>query len=103
MAIWLVLLLSLLPQYRSLYWYVGRNFSSIHYVIFRFGFYIINQEVKEWLNRRKFYKLEICGLTGYLRVLPINEKVSIAGFIILGDTELVCRVAPELVKKGCHL
>lgn len=50
-------------------------------------------------EQEKFYKLEICGLTRYLRILPINEKVSIAGFIILGDTELVCRVAPELVKK----
>ncbi|NLW44116.1 MAG: adenine phosphoribosyltransferase [Syntrophomonadaceae bacterium] len=48
---------------------------------------------------QKTYKLEIAGLTRYLPIVPINEHVSIASFVILGDTELVCRVAPELIKK----
>lgn len=47
----------------------------------------------------KTYTLEIAGLTRHLPIIPINDKVSIASFVILGDTELVCRVAPELIKK----
>lgn len=45
------------------------------------------------------YNLEIAGLTRQLPIIPVNEKLSIASFVILGDTELVVRVAPELVKK----
>ncbi len=50
-------------------------------------------------TEQKTYKLEIAGLTRYLPIVAINEHVSIASFVILGDTELVCRVAPELIKK----
>ncbi len=51
------------------------------------------------LNKDKTYTLEIAGLTRHLPIIPISDEVSIASFVILGDTELVCRVAPELIKK----
>lgn len=51
------------------------------------------------INKDKTYTLEIAGLIRQLPVIPINERMSIASFVILGDTELVCRVAPELIKK----
>lgn len=45
------------------------------------------------------YTLEICGLQRVLPVIPVSDTLSIASFVILGDTELVCRVAPEIIKK----
>lgn len=50
-------------------------------------------------KKDKTYTLEIAGLTRHLPIIPINDEVSIASFVILGDTELVCKVAPELIKK----
>lgn len=47
----------------------------------------------------KIYTLKICGLERQLPIIPIAPELSIASFVILGDTELVCRVAPELIKK----
>lgn len=51
------------------------------------------------INKDKIYTLQIAGLTRHLPIIPISDEVSIASFVILGDTELVCRVAPELIKK----
>ena len=48
---------------------------------------------------RKTYTLEVAGLRRELPVIPINDKLSIASFVILGDTELVCAAAPLLAKK----
>ena len=48
---------------------------------------------------RKTYRLEICGLTRELPIIAVSPGVSIASFVILGDTELVTKVAPEIVKK----
>lgn len=45
------------------------------------------------------YTLKIAGLTRQLPIIPIKDNLSIASFVILGDTELVCTVAPELLKK----
>lgn len=50
-------------------------------------------------KKDKTYTLEIAGLTRHLPIVPINDDISIASFVILGDTELVCKVAPELIKK----
>lgn len=50
-------------------------------------------------DKEHTYTLEIAGLVRHLPIIPINDQVSIASFVILGDTELVCRVAPELIKK----
>lgn len=45
------------------------------------------------------YTLEICGLQRKLPLIKISPDLEIASFVILGDTELVCRVAPEIVKR----
>lgn len=45
------------------------------------------------------YTLEICGLQRKLPLVQISPELEIASFVILGDTELVCRVAPEIVKR----
>lgn len=51
------------------------------------------------MTEKKTYLLEICGLERKLPILAVSPELCIASFVILGDTELVCRVAPELVKK----
>lgn len=51
------------------------------------------------MANKKTYTLEICGLKRELPIISVSEELSIASFVILGDTELVCRVAPEMVKK----
>ena len=51
------------------------------------------------MTDKKSYTLEICGLKRELPIIAVSEELRIASFVILGDTELVCRVAPELVKK----
>ncbi len=45
------------------------------------------------------YRLEIAGLTRILPIIPLNEKLSIASFVLLGDTELASVGASELAKK----
>lgn len=47
----------------------------------------------------KTYTLEVAGITRRLPIIPITEKLSIASFVILGDTELVTAVAPLLAAK----
>ncbi|MBR7143221.1 MAG: adenine phosphoribosyltransferase [Clostridia bacterium] len=47
----------------------------------------------------EFYELNIGGLTRQLPILPVNEKLSIAAFIMLGDNELTEAVAPLLAAK----
>lgn len=51
------------------------------------------------MEGKKTYTLEICGLMRELPLIEVNPQVSIASFVILGDTELVCRVAPEIIKR----
>ncbi len=48
---------------------------------------------------RKTYRLELCGLIRDLPIIAVAPGVSIASFVILGDTELVTKVAPEIVAK----
>ncbi|MDQ0174930.1 phosphoribosyltransferase family protein [Bacillus chungangensis] len=45
------------------------------------------------------YTLKVAGLTRELPIIPIDEHLSIASFVILGDTELVSKTAPMLAKK----
>jgi adenine phosphoribosyltransferase len=45
------------------------------------------------------YKMTIAGLERELPLCPINDKLSIAAFIIFGDVELTVAVAEELLKK----
>jgi adenine phosphoribosyltransferase len=51
------------------------------------------------LESKKTYTLELCGLIRELPVIPAGPGLNIASFVILGDTELVCCVAPEIVKR----
>ncbi|MEL7648895.1 MAG: phosphoribosyltransferase family protein [Sedimentibacter sp.] len=45
------------------------------------------------------YDIEVAGVKRELPVIKIKEDLSIASFVILGDTELVCAAAEEIVKK----
>lgn len=47
----------------------------------------------------KTYTLSICGLERELPIMQVSPQLSIASFVVLGDTELVCHIAPELVKR----
>lgn len=46
------------------------------------------------------YTLHVADLTRDLVICPLNDKVSIAAFIMLGDTELTVACAAELLKKS---
>lgn len=46
---------------------------------------------------KEIYTLDIAGLKRELPILKINNELSIASFVILGDTELVLHVAPKLL------
>ena len=48
---------------------------------------------------KRYYELHVAGCTRQLPVLNISEKMAIAGFVILGDTEIVVNCAKELAKK----
>ena len=47
----------------------------------------------------KYYTLTVAGLTRKLPIVKISDDLSIASFVILGDTELVLATAPEIVKR----
>ncbi|ATO49343.1 phosphoribosyltransferase family protein [Brevibacillus laterosporus] len=47
----------------------------------------------------KTYTLKVAGITRHLPIIPITEKLNIASFVILGDTELVTAAAPLLAAK----
>jgi adenine phosphoribosyltransferase len=46
----------------------------------------------------RFYELQVAGCTRKLPIIPISPTLAIAGFVILGDVELVGNAAKELVK-----
>ncbi|WMJ79015.1 phosphoribosyltransferase family protein [Sedimentibacter sp. MB35-C1] len=45
------------------------------------------------------YNIEVSGVKRELNIVQINDKLSIASFVILGDTEVVCAAAKDIVKK----
>ncbi|GED67212.1 adenine phosphoribosyltransferase [Brevibacillus reuszeri] len=47
----------------------------------------------------KTYTLEVAGVTRELPIMPIADHLSIASFVILGDTELITAAAPLLAEK----
>lgn len=49
-------------------------------------------------NLPSYYKIKVAGLERDLPVCPINDKLSIAGFVMLGDFELTHACAAELCK-----
>ncbi len=46
------------------------------------------------------YRMHIAGLDRDLPICPVNESLSIAGFVIFGDPELTVACARELLKKA---
>ena len=48
---------------------------------------------------KRHYQLHVAGCTRQLPILNISDKLAIAGFVILGDTEIVVNCAKELASK----
>ena len=48
---------------------------------------------------KRFYELHVAGCTRQLPVLNISDTLAIAGFVILGDTDIVVRCSRELAEK----
>ncbi len=46
----------------------------------------------------KFYKMNIAGLDRELPICPLNDKLSIAGFVMFGDTPLTTACAKKLLE-----
>ena len=51
------------------------------------------------MSNQKFYHMTIAGLERDLPICPINDKLDIAGFVLLGDCELVTACAKALNEK----
>ena len=47
-----------------------------------------------------YYRMTVAGLERDLPICPLNEKLSIAGFVIFGDPELTVACARELLAKA---
>ena len=47
---------------------------------------------------KKTYTLKVAGLERELTLCPLNDELSIAGFVIFGDVELTSACARELLK-----
>ena len=47
-----------------------------------------------------YYKMNVAGLDRDLPICPLNENLSIAGFVIFGDQELTVACARDLLKKA---
>jgi len=50
-------------------------------------------------HMKDIYSIEIVGIKRDLPIVKIGENLSIASFVILGDTELICASAPKIVDK----
>lgn len=50
------------------------------------------------MSEQKYYKLNVAGLQRDLPICALNDKLSIAGFVLLGDIELTEACARELNK-----
>lgn len=51
------------------------------------------------MNELKTYTLEVGSLTRELPIIPISDTLSIASFVLLGDTEMTVVAAPLLAEK----
>lgn len=47
-----------------------------------------------------YYTMNVAGLQRQLPICPVNDTLSIAGFVIFGDQELTVACARELLKKA---
>ena len=50
-------------------------------------------------SNEPFYRLSVAGCVRDLAVCPLNDNLSIASFVILGDVELTVNCAAELLKR----
>ncbi len=48
---------------------------------------------------KNYYTLHVAGIERILPILRLNDTLSIASFVLLGDTELVVKSAPLLAEK----
>lgn len=48
----------------------------------------------------KYYEMQVAGLDRRLPICPLNEKLSIAGFVIFGDAPLTIACARDLLAKA---
>ena len=48
---------------------------------------------------KNYYELHVAGCTRQLPIIKLNDDLAIAGFVILGDVDIVSATAKELVKK----
>lgn len=51
------------------------------------------------MAKQRYYDLEVNGLHRKLPIVPVSDRLSIASFVILGDTELVCSAAAALCER----
>ena len=49
---------------------------------------------------RKYHNMKVAGLDRALPICPLNDDISIAGFVILGDAELTVATARELLARA---
>ncbi len=47
-----------------------------------------------------YYRMKVAGLERDLPICPVNDNLSIAGFVIFGDQELTVACARELLKRA---
>ena len=47
-----------------------------------------------------YYHMKVAGLERDLPICPVNDKLSIAGFVIFGDQELTVACARELLARA---
>lgn len=48
----------------------------------------------------KYYEMKVAGLTRQLPLCPVNDDLTIAGFVIFGDAELTVNCARDLLAKA---
>ncbi|MBQ6542968.1 MAG: adenine phosphoribosyltransferase [Clostridia bacterium] len=51
------------------------------------------------MSENKFYTADIAGLKRDLPICPLNDQLSIAGFVMFGDVELTVHAAEKLLAK----
>ena len=47
-----------------------------------------------------YYRIKVAGLERDLPICPLNDQLSIAGFVIFGDPELTVACARDLLAKA---
>lgn len=51
------------------------------------------------MSDKNFYTVDVAGLKRDLPICPLNEHLSIAGFVMFGDVELTVHAAKELLAR----